>query len=122
MCGNEPGREFAAAEYDKAPAPHLIERSSRLGAGLVLASRDMAARDMAAHMGTGTLVSASRHKMPDPMCFGLRDTRCQTPRAPGFATQDACPHVLRASRHKMPVPTCSGNGTGLKLSAAAEVG
>ena len=38
----------------------------------------------------------SRHKMPDPKCFGVRDTRCQTPSAPGSATQDARYQVLRA--------------------------
>ena len=34
------------------------------------------------HMGTGTLVRASPHKLPDPMCF------------------------VRASPHKLPDPTC----------------
>ena len=63
-------------------------------------------------MGTGTLVRAAPHKMPDPVCSGvgcatqdarprvlrcrLRDTRCQTPCAP-----------VSAARHKMPDPVCS---------------
>ena len=93
-----PGREFAAAKPAQMPGnrdaqsgrssrSESTERSTCLAPVLVSASRDITT-----HMGTGTLVSALRHKMPDPKCSGnsnLCANEHRTSTGPGICCGEA---------------------------------